>query len=75
MSTDKQREALNRNSMIRSLCGIYAQVGSLYTWDYIQTEEYEIIIQEIDYAIYRIRGETETAKRKRERNEYEQEYL
>lgn len=65
--TPKQKKAHTRNSAIRMLCGIYAQVnGACLYWAFSRVER-TAITEAIDTVLERIRGESETAKRERER--------
>lgn len=62
--TPKQKAALERGSKIRILCGIYALTKNLR--DELTADELGHIITSCDSALVRIRGESETAKRRRQ---------
>jgi len=64
--TPKQKANSQRAWDIRTLCGIYAQA---YKHGDLTTAESKAILAACDSALQRIRGESETAKRKREREE------
>lgn len=67
-STPAQRAALQRGQAIRTLCMVYTVAAHP---PFIHSET--VGIQKIvDEALLRVRGESETAKRKREHEAYEE---
>ncbi len=68
MMTPRQKAALERGSKIRTLCCIYALVKSIHRD--LTGVEISAIQDACDNALDRIRGESETAKRKREALEW-----
>lgn len=67
--TPKQEAALRRGTRIRTLCMIYAVAGH----PPFTVAETNAIRKIADDALIRERGESETAKRERERAEYEKD--
>ena len=64
-TTERQKLSRNMNWNIRLLCGIYAQAKNCY---YLTAQEQQEVTNICDRALERIRGESESDKRKRERN-------
>lgn len=61
-STERQRLSRQQNWSIRLLCGIYAQAKNC---SYLTIDEQKAIVTICDNALQRIRGESETEKRKK----------
>ena len=68
MTTERQKLSRNMNWNIRLLCGIYAQARNC---SYLTAIEQQEVINICDRALERIRGESESDKRSRERNLFE----
>ncbi len=67
-NTERQKLSRNMNWNIRLLCGIYAQARNCA---YLTAEEAKAVVMICDRALERIRGESESDKRSRERNLFE----
>ena len=64
--TERQRLSRQMNWGIRLICGIYSQAKGC---SYLTVTEQQAIVTICDNALFRIRGESETSKRQRERAE------